>query len=75
MSPGPSPAVLTRSWCLWEAVSTLKQQQQQRKGQPNQGQQLLHLAMSDEAKASFVAALEQVGGYQLISHTTSISQT
>ena len=58
MSPGPAPLVLTRSWCLWEAVCTLKQQQQvQRKEQ----QQLLHLAMSDDARATFVAALEQVG--------------
>ena len=65
MSPGPAPLVLTRSWCLWEAVCTLKQQQQiQRKGQSSQGQQqLLHLAMSDDARASFVAALEQVGGW------------
>jgi hypothetical protein len=71
MSPGPAPLALTRSWCLWEAVCTLKQQQVQvqRKGQSSQEQQqLLYLAMSDDARATFVAALKQVG------HIRSLTQ-
>ena len=68
MSPGATPVALTRSWCLWEAICTLKQQQQ-RKG--NEKGQLLHLAMSGEAKASFVAALEQVKTTHSLIHIPS----